>query len=158
MRLTIIPSDGAVYEDSVVYSELTWEGTPVDVHALQWYDTYGNIEFVDASKPNEDITELPQWALNAQAAWEAADYAAKHPPAPTPEQIQAQNKGTAVSLLQKTDWTTIPDVADPTKSNPYLTNSNEFLAFRNIVRPIAINPPTTVYNFPAIPVDTWATV
>ena len=28
------------------------------------------------------------------------------------------NKQTAITLLQETDWTTIPDVADPAISNP----------------------------------------
>lgn len=81
MRLTIIPSDGAVYEDGLCYSQLTWEGTPANVHALQWFDIQGWIEFEDESpydniKPvNETITELPQWALNAMDAWNVANTA-----------------------------------------------------------------------------------
>ena len=77
MRLTIIPSDGAVYEDGLCYSDLTWEGTPADVHALQWLDVAGWIEY-EGPKVNEDITVLPQWALNAMAAWDVANQ-------PTPE-------------------------------------------------------------------------
>lgn len=79
MRLTIIPSDGAVYKDGLCYSHLTWEGTPNSVHALQWFNNTGWIEFNDDNpydnyKPaNETITELPQWALNALAAWEEAN-------------------------------------------------------------------------------------
>ena len=104
MRLTIIPSDGAVYENGVAYSHLTWEGTPANVHALQWFDSNtGWIEFNDGT-PNEDIDVLPQWALNAEAAWDAAANPPP-PPAPTPEEIQAQNKQQASSLLQATDWT-----------------------------------------------------
>ena len=77
MRLTIIPSDGAVYKDGVCYSSLVWEDTPSSVHALQWYDDRGWIEYVDENpydniKPaNENITELPQWALNAVNSWDA---------------------------------------------------------------------------------------
>jgi hypothetical protein len=81
MRLTIIPSDGAVYEDGLCYSGLTWEGTPADVHALQWFDTQGWIEY-EGPKVNEDITVLPQWALNAMAAWDVANQ-----PQPEPEPI-----------------------------------------------------------------------
>jgi hypothetical protein len=73
MRLTIIPSDGAVYENGLCYASLTWEGTPADVHALQWVDTQGWIEFADNAKPNENITALPQWALNAMDAWTVAN-------------------------------------------------------------------------------------
>jgi hypothetical protein len=161
MKLTIIPSDGAVYENNLCYSNLTWEGTPENVSALQWLDTAGWIEFktnLDGTKPeNETITVLPQWADNAMAAWTVANTPVPPTP-PTPEQIQATNKSTAVSLLQQTDWTTIPDVSDPAKSNPYLTNANEFIAFRNQVRPVAINPPTTLVTFPTIPTDQWATL
>ena len=45
-------------------------------------------------------------------------------PAPTPEQLIQQCQMTASALLSSTDWTSIPDVADPTKSNPYLMNQN----------------------------------
>lgn len=76
MRLTIIPIDGAVYKDGLCYSHLVWEGTPSNIHALQWFDTQGWIEYRQTNPfendrlPNETITELPQWALNAVAAWE----------------------------------------------------------------------------------------
>ena len=154
MKLTIVPIDGAVYENGLCYSGLTWEGTPVNVHALQWQDTAGWIEYNDG-KQNEDITVLPTWADNAMSAWTVANTPVPPTP-PTPQQIQATNKNTAVSLLQQTDWATISDVSDPAKSNPYLINANDFLAFRNQVRPIAINPPTTLVTFPAIPVAVWS--
>jgi len=79
MRLTIIPSDGAVYKDGLSYSNLIWEGTPSNIHALQWFGTQGWIEFADpdptdGDKPsNEVITEIPQWALNAITAWDVAN-------------------------------------------------------------------------------------
>jgi hypothetical protein len=82
MKLTIIPSDGAVYENNVCYSGLTWEGTPADVHALQWLDDAGWIEYNDGAV-NEDITVLPQWADNAMAAWTVANTPVPPPP-PTP--------------------------------------------------------------------------
>lgn len=78
------------------------------------------------------------------------------PPGPTPEEIQAQNKSTATSLLQQTDWTSIPDVANPEYSNPYLMNQNEFLAYRSTVRNIAVNPPTTPAVFPTQPQEIWS--
>ncbi len=55
MRLTIVVPDGAVYKDELCYSNLVWEGTPSNVHALQWFDTYGWIEFKN-NDPQEDIT------------------------------------------------------------------------------------------------------
>jgi hypothetical protein len=76
----------------------------------------------------------------------------------TPEQVQAANKSQASNLLYKTDWTTIPDVANSSLSNPYLSNVAEFVAYRNQVRGIAVNPPTTPATFPVKPEAKWTTV
>lgn len=48
-------------------------------------------------------------------------------------------KQQASQLLYETDWTTIPDVASPTNS-PYLINQAEFIAYRNNIRKLAVNP------------------
>ena len=79
----------------------------------------------------------------------------------TPEEIQqmhdsqaAQNQATASQLLYATDWTTIPDVINPA-NNPYLTNQAEFLAYRNTVRKIAVNP-TWDAVFPEQPTAIWS--
>lgn len=78
MRLTIIPKDQTVYKDEVSFSELNWRGTPANIHALQWFTNKGWIEFtaedeISGARPaNEEITELPQWALNALDAWNMA--------------------------------------------------------------------------------------
>lgn len=62
-------------------------------------------------------------------------------------------KATASKLLYETDWTTIPDVADPANS-PYLKNQAEFIAWRSQVRALAVNP---VVNpvFPTKPNEVW---
>ena len=73
MRLTIIRIDGAVYKDGLSYVGLSLSTVPEDVHALQWYDTHGEIEFVGAIQPNQPIQELPVWALDAVALWDAAN-------------------------------------------------------------------------------------
>jgi hypothetical protein len=56
------------------------------------------------------------------------------------EQPFVDCKNKASQLLYKTDWTTIADVADPTKSNPYLTNQTDFVAYRSQVRALAVTP------------------
>ena len=68
------------------------------------------------------------------------------------------NKGKAIQLLSETDWTTIPDVADPTKSNPYLANSADFIAYRNELRAIVFNPQAGWIDFPTIPNEDWQSV
>jgi len=72
MKLTIIKNDGAVYKDSVSYSNLSLTTIPSDVHALQWNESTGHIEFVNNVKVNEAITELPSWANDALTAWQTA--------------------------------------------------------------------------------------
>lgn len=76
MKLTIIPSDGAVYKDSVSYSDLDLSSAPANVHALQWNGTKGWVEFVEDEnfhKPaNEIIDALPSWVNGALAKWEEA--------------------------------------------------------------------------------------
>jgi hypothetical protein len=147
MRLTVIPSDGIVCENQICYPRLTWAGTPENIHALQWFENSGWLEFNDGT-PNEVISALPDWANNAQNAW----YAAANPPpppAPTPEEIQAENKQTASRLLQETDWVEIASVSDPA-NNPHLTNVSDLIEYRNVLREIAVNPPS-------VPVDPWPT-
>jgi hypothetical protein len=87
MRLTIIPSDSfvAVNGDSSHRPlDLSVCNIPTNVHALQWYDTEGEVEFDGKPKsPNEEITELPEWALACVGIWEAWT-----PPVPPPAQDQ----------------------------------------------------------------------
>ena len=66
-----------------------------------------------------------------------------------------QNKTQATQILSSTDWTSIADVADPAKSNPYLTNQAEFTAYRSTVRAIAVNP-TWDAVFPIAPTEQWS--
>ena len=70
MKITIIPSDQAVYKDGVSYSGLTLNTVPAEVHALQWSNNKGHIEFVDNAKANEEILELPSWANDALNLWQ----------------------------------------------------------------------------------------
>lgn len=77
MKVTIIPADGAVYKDGVCVSSLDLSFAPQNVHALQWLDSKGWIEFsVDENfvKPaNENIGSLPDWATTALQKWEEAN-------------------------------------------------------------------------------------
>lgn len=69
-----------------------------------------------------------------------------------------ENKQAAMLLLQQTDWTTIADVSDPAKSNPYLTNADEFVTYRNAIRQYAINPIAGNLNWPVVPNENWQTI
>jgi len=76
-------------------------------------------------------------------------------PAPTPEELIARCKQTATSLLQGTDWTSIADVGDPTKANPYLVNQAAFISYRSTVRNLAVNPVVDPV-FPTAPTEEWS--
>lgn len=64
-------------------------------------------------------------------------------------------KAQATSILQTTDWTSINDVGDPTKANPYLINQAEFIAYRSTVRGYAVNPVVDPV-FPTAPTEQWS--
>jgi len=79
-------------------------------------------------------------------------------PQPTPEPNTAeQNKQIAIASLKVTDWTTIPDVSNPAKSNPYLSNAQEFVTYRNAIRQYAINPVAGNIDWPTRPNEVWTT-
>jgi len=133
MKLTIVVVDNAVYKDGLCYSELDLSdcGIPADVQALQWQGSSGWIEFTD-SRENEQITQLPAWADACVVKWDEKDYEEKHPPAPTPEQIIAQNEAKAKFLLYQSDWTQLSDVP--------LENKEDWQTYRAALRKIATNP------------------
>ena len=155
MKLTIICADGSVGEDGKFYNDLDLASCniPADVHALQWQDTAGWIEYNSPLVQNQPITELPSWANCCMTKWAEANT-----PVPPSPPTAEQNKTTAVNKLQATDWTTIPDVGDPTKSNPYLSNVQDFVTYRNAVRQYAINPVAGTINWPTLPQEVWTTV
>lgn len=68
-------------------------------------------------------------------------------PEPTPEELIAQCKQTAMSLLNSSDWTQVADCP--------LVNKSEFTAYRATIRELAINP---VVNpiFPELPSEQWS--
>lgn len=105
MQLTIIFSDGAVYKNGVCYSGLTWEGSPSNIHALQWQETTGWLEFNDGSE-NQTIDTLPNWVDNALASWETASLPVPPEP-PTAEQLEKQAaKESALTKLTALGLTT----------------------------------------------------
>ena len=157
MRLTIIQSDGTVIHDDLAYTELDLGncGVPSNIHALQWCDGHGEIEFTDGKK-NEKIESLPSWADACLNVWDKANEEAhKEPDPPTPEEVAEDNKGRAKSLLQQTDWVELADVDDP-NDPPFLTNKADYRSYRAALREIAINPPQTEIDFPKKPQAVWS--
>jgi len=59
MRLTIIPADKyiAINNQSIIDIQQDFSWVPSNVHAVQWYNTYGEVEYQDGT-PNQKIEEL----------------------------------------------------------------------------------------------------
>jgi len=85
MKLSIIVPDKTVYKDRpfyngrISYTLENWAesptasgGPPANIHALQWDETSGHIEYKDGSN-NTIIDALPSWANQAVIAWELVD-------------------------------------------------------------------------------------
>jgi hypothetical protein len=72
MRVTIIPCDRLVIVDGVAKRDLDLSFM-ADVHAVQWYDTWGDVERTDAQfkHSNEHITSIAPYQA-AIDAWNAA--------------------------------------------------------------------------------------
>jgi hypothetical protein len=153
MLLTIIPVDGYVKKDGVGYINLDLSSCtiPSNIRALQWQETLGWLEFWD--QDNINITELPLWTDCCLAVWTVANT-----PVPPLPPTAEQNKQTAMSLLQQTDWTQLTSVSDSALSNPYLANKNAFDVYRNSVRQYAINPVAGDITWATIPEEVWATI
>jgi hypothetical protein len=72
MKITIINKDKTVYKNNKAFNKLNLLTVPNNIHALQWHETQGHIEFND-NKPNEIITELPLWANDCLSEWETVN-------------------------------------------------------------------------------------
>ena len=105
-----------------------------------------------------------QWSMDGDS-YEGLDWL-DSTPKPTQEELdalwiptqeadsKAANKATASSLLAGTDWTTIADVASPS-NNPRLGNQSDFIAYRNVIRAIAVYPPAGQVTWPTAPTEIW---
>lgn len=104
------------------------------------------------------------WSLNGES-YEGLDWTSQSPK-PTQEELDALWPSTqefeakkackqqAQEILYKTDWTTIPDVADPAYT-PYLMNQTEFKQYRAIIRDLAVNPVADPV-WPTQPTEQWS--
>jgi hypothetical protein len=102
-----------------------------DYNTLEWFST-------DIAKPTEQEVNDEIIKLDLAAPFDAC-------------------KAQATKLLYETDWTTIADVADPTKSQPYLLNQADFTAYRSSLRVLAVYPVADPV-WPVKPTEQWSAV
>lgn len=147
MRLTIIPSDNTVCVSGVCYAPLDLSAcsVPPNIHALQWYETSGQIEIYNGNIYEvQKITELPVWGASCANIWQIKDDQIKAPP--TKEQLDDIAKGLRFNLLSTSDWTQL--------SNAPLTDAKkqEWAVYRQSLRDITsqLNYPFEI-NWPVAP-------
>jgi hypothetical protein len=113
------------------------------------------------------LTPGAQWAITDKYNYNTLEWFSTDIAQPTEQEVNDEIvrldiqapltacKQQASLLLSQTDWTTIADVADPTKSNPYLLNQAEFAAYRSAVRMLAVYPVASPV-WPVIPTEQWS--
>jgi hypothetical protein len=144
-KLSIVPADFAVYVDSVAVVGLGLSMVPADVHALQWMNNSGWIERI--GQADEPITELPDWANQCVTMWNDVMNAPIPVIVLTDDQKKNNAKLQAMSLIQSSDWTMLPDVN--------LTNKADWTTYRAALR-VIINNPQVDQVFPTLPPENWA--
>ena len=125
------------------------------------YTGYRVAQVVDSKADTFEVADTLFWAdcaddVVADQFWYNPDNQLIEPNLPPPPPSAEDNKQTAIGLLNQTDWATIPDVADPAISNPYLTNQQAYFDYRNIVRGYTINPVAGNINWPTQPTPIWS--
>lgn len=123
------------------------------------YLTVNNIAYSEGDYqtgiPTNGVDQILYWNTEKLGAQPTQTQLNEAYPIYENQQIAAQNKEKAVTLLQQTDWASIADIADPVVSNPYLMNRPEFLSYRSQVRSIAVYP-TPDAVFPKQPIAIWS--
>ena len=107
MKLTVVTSDLTVIKDNEAYIVADLSHLDKNIHAIQWQDTTGEIEYID-NTPNlfiNDITPFNQCITDWETA--KAKYIADN--TPTEAESEAAFKSYRNSLLSESDWTQLPD-------------------------------------------------
>lgn len=87
MRLTVVKPDGVVCIDGVCYAGIDMTGLTSTLHALQWYETFGEEEHIDPETrvhSNNRIESLSAYQ-GVIAQWQTKHDAAQQPAPPVIE-------------------------------------------------------------------------
>lgn len=57
MRVTIVPSDKFIRKDDDSVNLPEWNFDDSNIHAIQWYDTWGEVEYTGNPKPLNDLIQ-----------------------------------------------------------------------------------------------------
>lgn len=148
MRITIVPIDRTIIVDGEGLTEIEqdWSWISPDIHAIQWYDDHGEIEYID-NRPNERITELGNFftavqKLNSEKYRREQVRISEEAAKEAIRDYWSELRDIRNFMLKNTDWTQLPDAQITTEQK------NEVLTFRQNLRdyPSTITDPKQSVN------------
>ena len=107
MRLTVVPSDKIIIKDGKEYKVTDLSYLDSNIHAIQWYDDKGEIEYVDGTS-NLEITDITPYN-QCVTDWEAAKTKEAEANVYTAEQWEKWFRDIRNELLTDSDWTQVSD-------------------------------------------------
>lgn len=117
---------------------------------FDWYGWLSDVEIpnrvTQIAPPSSQLPDGYKWNFTG-IEWISLPY---NPP------TGEQNAATANQILADTDWASIPAVADPSQSNPYLINQNAWLEYRSKIRNIAVNKIAGYLVWETPPEEIWS--
>ena len=107
MRVTIIPEDKFIRKDDIMINLPEWNFDDSNIHAIQWYDTEGEIEYKGTPNPPntsfQDTSILEPYINALEEYLDAQSTIISPPPSPqalTPEEKLAQSGLTVEELKE----------------------------------------------------------
>ena len=107
MRLTVVPSDKIIIKDGKEYNVSDLSYIDSNIHAIQWYDDKGEIEYVDGTS-NLAITDITPYN-QCVTDWEAEKTKEAEANVYTAEQWEKWFRDIRNELLTDSDWTQLSD-------------------------------------------------
>ena len=107
MRLTVVPSDKIIIKDGKEYKVTDLSYLDSNIHAIQWYDDKGEIEYVDGTS-NLEITDITPYN-QCVTDWEAAKTKETEANVVSDEEYEKWFREIRNTLLLDSDWTQFTD-------------------------------------------------
>lgn len=120
VRMTVIPEDFVVQINGDPRTVLDMSSAPANLHAMQWYETWGEEEFDhlpgEPKPPNQVINNLDNYQTLI-SLWEAAAPVVPPPVVPTPLQLSMQTMADAQGWLSYATLFQVPGVLSALRPN-----------------------------------------
>ena len=120
--ITILKADGKVLVDGVVEGSIDMSDLPSNVHAVQWFGSAGEIEYVavngvkPANTPLDIFDDYSQFVTRWQHRRDAYYAGIAQESVTTVEQRIVLVRADRDFRLQTCDWTQLPDVSETVRT------------------------------------------